>query len=864
MSGFIVKAACSGRRPNQFAGYSGYQRASLIAHLLKDRSVARFVVAPSGYGKTSLLVDYAETMFAWVHVFWINGQSPCFLRDLDEGDIAKDCMAVDKDVRLVIFDDVPALDATRAESFSHQIDELLMAKCEVIVACTPRCDVLGQLQRDRMRISARELLLGDDELDSARSAEERAQSPSAQLPDSCRVPALVWKETADSAAQFVKRSLREQMPADLLLGMSSMYALQEGSLESLTKIGSLDISLIGELAADYPHMGFDTDTGRFESPRVSVDVMAAGLKGVLDDIVSSSSCRSREQLVWEWANILLNVEHSPSRACDIVRVLCPRIKRAPWLAQHAEELVEQGCFYDGLMLARSIRLQSKDSSSGEKARCLAFESLCRSLLGDGNGAVRCAKRLAFDRSYGTAAQICGLLVVVRNGNDFLRQRACALLADIAAPQEGLPVETMSPWIQACVSWRVLNDGIERFPDWWDSLVKGGASPHVLCLTASWLYGKLATWYAERDDGSSPLLPGTYAPVESYLRDTLASSEEGDWDYHAASAVLALERAHMRGMPLSQGPLPSSTLLLLRRFEMSMLVQRTKLEQDAESEHDADGKWATGEARNMQQALSEITHMPPERNIPVLKIKMFGRFEVSIGSTPIADSAFRRKHVRLLLVLLAANLGRELSRVKMAQMLWPDTADEMARRNFYTAWSKLRKALSLPDGTCPYLVRHQFGCSLEARYVQCDIVRLNEICRQLLFGRPDFKGWAALYSEIDRDFSNEFLPSESSEEVIEQVRNDCRARLVDALVSATQSVIDGGNTQLALWFARSAVGHDETREDAYVALMRAQIANSQRTAAMLTYHKCRRVLAEQLGMDPSPETTALYKSLLDSI
>ena len=201
---------------------------------------------------------------------------------------------------------------------------------------------------------------------------------------------------------------------------------------------------------------------------------------------------------------------------------------------------------------------------------------------------------------------------------------------------------------------------------------------------------------------------------------------------------------------------------------------------------------------------------------------------------------------------------------MAQMLWPDTADEMARRNFYTAWSKLRKALSLPDGTCPYLVRHQFGCSLEARYVQCDIVRLNEICRQLLFGRPDFKGWAALYSEIDRDFSNEFLPSESSEEVIEQVRNDCRARLVDALVSATQSVIDGGNTQLALWFARSAVGHDETREDAYVALMRAQIANSQRTAAMLTYHKCRRVLAEQLGMDPSPETTALYKSLLDSI
>jgi DNA-binding SARP family transcriptional activator len=45
-------------------------------------------------------------------------------------------------------------------------------------------------------------------------------------------------------------------------------------------------------------------------------------------------------------------------------------------------------------------------------------------------------------------------------------------------------------------------------------------------------------------------------------------------------------------------------------------------------------------------------------------------------------------------------------------------------------------------------------------------------------------------------------------------------------------------------------------------MRAQIAYGQRTAAMMTYHVCRRVLAEELGIDPSPETTALYESLLE--
>jgi DNA-binding SARP family transcriptional activator len=231
---------------------------------------------------------------------------------------------------------------------------------------------------------------------------------------------------------------------------------------------------------------------------------------------------------------------------------------------------------------------------------------------------------------------------------------------------------------------------------------------------------------------------------------------------------------------------------------------------------------------------------------------------------IEDPAFRRKHVRLLLLLLSVHLGRDMSRALIAKTLWPDADEGLARRNLYAIWSKLRHALTLSDGTCPYLVRHQFGCSLDSRYVHCDVVRLNEICRELLFGRPDFKGWTALYAEIDRDFSNELLPSENGGDIVEQIRNDCRSRLVDALVSATQSVIDGGNNQLAIWFARAAVGHDETREDAYVALMQAQIANSQRTSAMMTYHRCRRALADHLGMDPSPETTALYESLLDSL
>ena len=863
MSGFIQKAACSGRRPSQFAGFNAYQRSDLIARLLGERSIARFVVAPAGYGKTSLLVDYAETMFAWVHVFWVNGQSPCFIRDVDEGTIAGDCLAVDKDARLIIFDDVPALDQQRAQSFSDQIDQLLGAGCEVIVACTPRCDTLGGFQRDRVRIAPRELLLKDDELDGTRSAVERAQSPSGTMPDACRVAQLAWSQERGAASAFVKNSLREQMPADLLLAIGSMLVLHKGSLASLEAFGPLDEETLECLSGDYPHLGIDRNAGCFEAPLMVPDDLAVGIKGAFGDMRRASAFDSAEQLVWAWANALSGAERDNGRACEVVRVLCPRNKRMPWLVDHAEELVRRACFLEGFALAQTVSASEREASSDDKAVCSTFESVCRLMLGDAEGAVRCAKRQAFDEAVDDGPQICCLLVLARAGNELLRERAETLLAEKSRPYEGLRPDKMPPEIQLALSWRFLHGEPQRLSTWWFVLMEAGLPSRVPCLTASWLFAFLASWYAEGSGAEETTgVLEVAAQVQGYVRQALENAEEEGVDFYVVSAGLALERAHVKGLPLVEGPFSSSSLILLRRWEMALLVQRTRFGNEQQKGSGLQ-VWGDGRSADAVRA-ADLSRARAVRNVPLLTLKMFGRFEAAIGGIPIEDPAFRRKHVRLLLLILSAHPGRDMSRSVLAGMLWPDADEDLARRNLYAIWSKLRHALTLPDGTCPYLVRHQYGCSLDERYVQSDVVRLNEICRELLFGRPDFNGWTALYAELDRDFGNELLPSEGSSEIVDQIRSDCRSRLVDALVSATRSVIDGGNKQLAIWFARAAVGHDETREDAYLALMQAQIANSQRTAAMMTYHKCRRALADYLGMDPSPETTALYESLLDSL
>ncbi len=64
-------------------------------------------------------------MFEFKHVVWINGTSPCFLRDLDSGCLAELIGKADSSVALVVIDDAPELSPDRAELLSACFDSLL-------------------------------------------------------------------------------------------------------------------------------------------------------------------------------------------------------------------------------------------------------------------------------------------------------------------------------------------------------------------------------------------------------------------------------------------------------------------------------------------------------------------------------------------------------------------------------------------------------------------------------------------------------------------------------------------------------------------------------------------------------------------
>lgn len=254
--------------------------------------------------------------------------------------------------------------------------------------------------------------------------------------------------------------------------------------------------------------------------------------------------------------------------------------------------------------------------------------------------------------------------------------------------------------------------------------------------------------------------------------------------------------------------------------------------------------------------------PPCGGVPDLGIRLFGGLEVSIGETRVDPVVFRRQKVKALLALLTLNQGKELLRERLSAMLWPSSSAATAKRNFYSTWSLLRKALSLPGGECPYLIRLQYGCKLDARTVVSDIAEFDVLCNRLLFDPPDVEAWSGIYGRLDELYRGDLLPSESRNEYIVRQREEYRSRLIDALVAASARLFEQGRIPAALWFAHAAVRKDGTREDAYTALMQAQIASGQRTAALDTFFTCKRYLSEELGIDPSPRALVLYGSIIE--
>ncbi len=93
------------------------------------------------------------------------------------------------------------------------------------------------------------------------------------------------------------------------------------------------------------------------------------------------------------------------------------------------------------------------------------------------------------------------------------------------------------------------------------------------------------------------------------------------------------------------------------------------------------------------------------------------------------------------------------------------------------------------------------------------------------------------------------------------RERLRQRYLSAIEQRMDLLESEGNYRRAIGYGERLIREDSLREQPYRSLMRLHALNGDRANALRVYHACASELERELGVEPHPETKALYQRLL---
>jgi YVTN family beta-propeller protein len=233
---------------------------------------------------------------------------------------------------------------------------------------------------------------------------------------------------------------------------------------------------------------------------------------------------------------------------------------------------------------------------------------------------------------------------------------------------------------------------------------------------------------------------------------------------------------------------------------------------------------------------------------------------------VDEGRFPGRQGRLLFAYLVAGQGRPVPRDELAEVLWGATPPATWDKALTVLASKLRSLLGDVgvDGTLA--LTSAFGCYRlelpEGTWVDVVAAQAAVQAAEAALAVQDLdkaKSEAALAASL---LEQPLLPGDDGLWVEEKRRelNGLRARAVGLLADAY--LASGGASDAAKWAERATV-LEPFRETGYRRLMEAHVAAGNRAEALRVYERCRRLLAEELGAYPSPETESVYRALLDA-
>lgn len=248
----------------------------------------------------------------------------------------------------------------------------------------------------------------------------------------------------------------------------------------------------------------------------------------------------------------------------------------------------------------------------------------------------------------------------------------------------------------------------------------------------------------------------------------------------------------------------------------------------------------------------------------MRITLAGHIAARAEGGEIGEDRLAGRQGRLLFAYLVTMRGQPVPRDDLAELLWGESPPATWEKALSVLVSKLRTALAecgLDATRALTGARGYYRLDLpDETWVDLDAAEgdARDGATALVDGRLDdaIGSAGAALGTLRRPFlaGEDSLWAEAKRRELADTADEALACLVDAHLAA-------GRPADAAKHAEEAIALQPFRESGYRRLMQAHAAAGNRAEALRVYDRCRRLLLEELGAYPSPETEAIFQDLL---
>lgn len=250
-------------------------------------------------------------------------------------------------------------------------------------------------------------------------------------------------------------------------------------------------------------------------------------------------------------------------------------------------------------------------------------------------------------------------------------------------------------------------------------------------------------------------------------------------------------------------------------------------------------------------------------LPALYITCFCRFEIRRLGQPIVLCSNRNGQA--ILRYLVAQPEHRATIDMLMTVLWPEDEPEVAHHKLQVAVSALRRSLN-----------HGYVKDAGGGYVLCKsrIYELNPLI-PLRTDVDEFLGYyqggrqtsgstmAAYYERACDLYTGPFL-SEDLYADWSFIRRGQLSQIYLTMCNAlAEYYLEAGHYENTMRWTGAILKENRCDEVAHRQLIRAYAAQGRRSEALRQYQLCARILAEELGAQPMPETISLFQAILNN-